>query len=469
MMSASAQYPRMLIVGYGDLSPGTGGGVTMASLCEGWPRDRIAIAAGGRDLGASGFAGHYYRLGASEDRWVWPLSVVPRQSWKVSGQITPGTDVEQERDTLHLLGGVTPDEKSRSHAGPDGYTRRMVNAVLGFAGAKDLVHGLQLSHSFTAWVAEYRPEVVYSWVSTLGLARLLNHLAEETDARLALHFMDDWPSADYQEGALAPVLRRKLERELRSLVDRAAVVMAISDAMSREYARRYGRDFLTFHNALDLGEWAATRRTSWEATPPIEVLYTGRIGIANGSSLVDVAQAVARPALGGIQMRFTVLTPDVANPVAAKLRAMQCVEVVPAIPHAQIPARLAEADLLVLPLDFGHAEQKFARYSMPTKAVEYMASGVPTVVYAPAEHAVSQYAASGGWGLLVGTRDVGALTAAFRSLATDSAMREHFGRRAVELASANHNEDVVREAFRAALYSAAHSARSASPLRRPSG
>ena len=37
--------------------PGAGGDTTVPRLYEGWPRTRIAIAAGGKYLGASAFAG----------------------------------------------------------------------------------------------------------------------------------------------------------------------------------------------------------------------------------------------------------------------------------------------------------------------------------------------------------------------------------------------------------------------------
>jgi glycosyltransferase involved in cell wall biosynthesis len=448
MTGTSRPYPRLLIVGY-DIVAGTGGGVTLSCLLDGWPRNRIAIAAGNRDLGVSGFAGHYYRLGALEDRWIWPFSSVPRESWKVSGPVCPGSSGQR---SCAPHGNPSREESPARGAS----LRRLLYAALDLAGAQDELHGLRLSPPFLEWVNAYQPEIIYTLLGSLSLVRFVRDLSATLRIPAALHFMDDWPSVIYRHGLMAPMLRRKLNRELRLLVNGASAAMAISDPMSAEYSRRYGRTFLTFHNALDPDDWLATSRTSWETGSPIEILYAGRIGIANESSITDVASSVELLADGGLDIRLSVLTSDVACPVADTLREMRCVDLIPAVPHPAVPARLAAADILILPLDFGDAEQRFARYSMPTKTVEYMASGTPVVVYAPEDHAVSRYAASGEWGLVVGSRDTSALADTFLSLVKNISLREELGRRAMGLALANHDAGTIRDRFRETLISAAY-------------
>jgi glycosyltransferase involved in cell wall biosynthesis len=449
-VSGAERYPRVLIIGE-DFDMISGGGITMSCLFGDWPRDRIAVATGGRTLGQSGFAGHYYRLGALEDRWVWPLSAVGRESWKVSGPVTPAP---VDHDDYQGAPPSSPDPRpATSEERPTCLHRRVGSAALRALGAGDLLRGLHLSGPFREWVAAFEPDLIYSQLSTLGLVRLVDELVRDTGIPLTLHFMDDWPSTAYRRGLTGPVLRRKLIPELKTLVARASVLMAISDDMAREFETRYSRPFLAFHNALELREWESARRTSWEAgsPSPFEVLYAGRIGTANEASMLDVAEAIGKLIGAGMSIRFTVVTPDSASPVAQALQRFPHVELSPAIAHREIPSRLAAADLLVLPLDFEGRGLEFARFSMPTKAVEYMASGTPTLVYAPAEHAVSRYAIAEGWAWVVGRRNGEELADGLRLLAEDGEKREHLARKAIETARAHHDAGTVREGFRSAL------------------
>ena len=410
---AEASYPRVLIVEEELLEGYGGGGVTMSCLFNAWPRDRIAVASGWCEVGASRLAGRYYRLGSLEDRWIWPLSVLPREAWKVSGPMVPPEGGHGQSNV-----GEWPSRFGRASlwdGRSDPLGRRVAYAALRLAGAEALMHGLRLSDSLLAWVAEFNPDVIYSQLASLGLIRLVDGLARETGVPVALHFMDDWPTTLYREGLLAGHISRKLDRELRALLDRAALLMVISDDMGREFARRYGHESVTFHNALDLKEWATARRESWAPGHPFEILYAGTIGIANEASITDLARATEALASDGMDVRFALLTPDAKHPVAVSLSSLAHVDVLPAIPYSQMPARLADADLLVLPLDFEKRAQDFARFSMPTKTVEYMASGTPTLIYAPAENAVSRYASAGGWGHVVGNRSGPELIALVRT------------------------------------------------------
>jgi glycosyltransferase involved in cell wall biosynthesis len=453
MSGRSDQYPRVLIIGH-DFDA-QGAGITMSCLFKEWPRDRIAVTTGAESLGQSGFAGRYYRLGVLEDRWIWPFSAVPRESWKISGPVAPGA--ARDHDDQDAASDRRPPGtlRPRGHAGNS--LRRIGSAALRVAEVDNLLRGLHLSDPFLAWVAEFRPDVIYSPLSLLRLVGLVGELVQETDIPLALHFLDDWPSTLHQRGPMAPILRRRLGTELRALIERAAVLMAISDDMSREFETRYGRPFQTFHNALELGAWGPTRRTTWEVGGTLEVLYAGGLGVANQTSMLDVAEAIERLAATAMGIRFTVLTPDLTHPVAQALRQFAHVDLSPGIPHRDMPARLAAADLLVLPLDLEGQNVQFTRFSMPTKTVEYMASGTPTLVYAPAEHAVSRYATTEGWAWVVGRRDPQALADGFRVLAESAEKREHLARRAMELALERHDAQAVRARFRGALESAAAS------------
>jgi glycosyltransferase involved in cell wall biosynthesis len=124
------------------------------------------------------------------------------------------------------------------------------------------------------------------------------------------------------------------------------------------------------------------------------------------------------------------------------------VEVKNTIPHHDMPELLSGYDLLLLPLDFDKEGINFARYSMPTKASEYMASGTPILVFADLQTALAKYAASAGWAYIVSEMSSLALREALNLLMSDQALRESLARKAKTMAIQNEDATMVRQKFK---------------------
>ena len=96
-----------------------------------------------------------------------------------------------------------------------------------------------------------------------------------------------------------------------------------------------------------------------------------------------------------------------------------------AVPHAEMPAQLAAADVGAAPFDpSAHAPLALGFYWSPLKLFEYMASGLPVV--APAIDRLRGLVADGGDGLLYAPRDHTGLAAALDRL-RDPALRSRLG------------------------------------------
>jgi glycosyltransferase involved in cell wall biosynthesis len=97
-----------------------------------------------------------------------------------------------------------------------------------------------------------------------------------------------------------------------------------------------------------------------------------------------------------------------------------------AIPHAQMPACLAAADIGVAPFDVGaHAPLQLAFYWSPLKVFEYMAAGLPVV--APALDRLSGIVRHEHEGLLYTAAEPDGLAHALVRLADDPALRRTLG------------------------------------------
>jgi glycosyltransferase involved in cell wall biosynthesis len=217
---------------------------------------------------------------------------------------------------------------------------------------------------------------------------------------------------------------------------------------------RWGLSFQPFHNPVDFHAWQRFARTDWKNKEPFRIRYGGRIGRAIQSSVLDVCKVVSELNNEGIPVVFEIYTssPGGLHDVASKHKG---VTVNNMIPYADLPASLAKTDLLLISYDFDQDSGLFAQYSMPTKATEYMASGTPVLVYAPAKFAATQYAQDEGWGYVVSERNQTMLREAIKRLIGDIGLREHLGRRGMELVKQNHDAERIREAFRKKMAEAA--------------
>jgi glycosyltransferase involved in cell wall biosynthesis len=107
-----------------------------------------------------------------------------------------------------------------------------------------------------------------------------------------------------------------------------------------------------------------------------------------------------------------------------------------AIPHDQVPACLAAADIGVAPFDLeAHPPLQLAFYWSPLKVFEYMAAGLPVV--APAVPRLAGIVRSEQEGLLYNPREPGGLAAALARLAEDATLRRTLGAAARERVAAH--------------------------------
>jgi len=448
------RYPRVLVVGQA-FDRSTGGGITLSNLFEGWPRDRLANVVPPAVPIARDVCDRFYSLGTSEIGWVWPLSLVRRTDTPPSGALERSAVASSQA----LAGGAARD----TH----GVARELLRASVGALGALDVLRSMRPSKALLEWIRGFGPDVIYSQLGDLPIIELVRGLVAETGSPFALHVMDDWPESKYREGALAPLARARMRRGLHALVEDAGVLLAISERMASEYAERYGRPFTAVHNPVDLDRWDADaaahpRSREAEGEGTLVLVYAGRIGNANVSSLRDVAEAVGRLSSSGEPLQLHVYTNDIGAPAVAALAACPGVIVRPGVEYAQVPGLLAASDALLLPLDFDERALRFARLSMPTKVSEYLAAGRPVLTYAPRESAVAQYAREGAWSLVVDERDPSLVEGALRRLLSEPALRTAMGAHGRRLAAERHDAGRVRARFAEELAKAGRSGRGGS-------
>jgi glycosyltransferase involved in cell wall biosynthesis len=425
-------HPRVLFVTPAAFNQVTGGGITFSNLFRSWPQDRLATVHSDTVPVSRDVCALYYELGAAEIVMPAPLRRLRRAA---RGQAAG-----------------TAAAPSGTSAGPS-LLHRAKHLVFGDA----LPERGRLSPALEAWIAAFRPELIYTILGGNALMELIDRIRRRFALPVAVHFMDDWQSAIYRGGLVSPIEHRRMRKLIATLVEAASLRLAIGDAMAREYAARFGVPFQPFQNAVDVARWSSLAKRDLAVGDPLRLIYTGSVlGFAQSESLVACCEAVAALRREGLAATLDIYSPpDQTQPLRARLATDAGVRLHDIIADDDAYFRmLAAADILLLPVNFDAHSVRYIRLSMPTKVPSYLVSGTPVLVYGPPGVAQLEDARTAGWGHVVDRPEPALLQAAIRRLGSDLALRTTLSAAARRTAAERHDSAAVRAAFQAALIAA---------------
>jgi len=333
--------------------------------------------------------------------------------------------------------------------------RKIYDGILFTSGLIHYRSKFRISDKFLEWLKEAKPEIIYSQLSSLEEMRIVTRLQQELQLPVAIHIMDDWPSTISNTYFPKYVWGKILNKKLISLFKEAKVLLSISEAMSEEYLKRYGLKFIPFHNPINTNIWTIYSKKSFSLNGDnVRILYSGRIGTGISHSLLDVAEAIDSLNNEGNKISLHIQTATQQYEIFDTLRNFKCVVINPVAEYSQIPAIFSSADILLLANDFDKKAVTFLKYSMPTKASEYMISGTPILIYSAEDTAVTKFFSENKCGHCVTHKNRDELRNAILTLIKNQDYRQQLSENAVNLAKEKFDDEKVRAEFRRVLLTA---------------
>ena len=434
-------FPRILIFGQ-PFNNFTGGGITLTNLFKDWPKERIAVTYLGHGLQnvTTDVCDIYYQLGREEHKWKFPFNLIQR-------------DFPSGLKLFRGEKGAAPGfvKKGLRYKLVNGYFYPFLN-WLGFI---HFTTSISVSQKFSRWLSEFKPEILYLQVAARDEILFANELIDYLKVPSVIHVMDDWPSVISDTGLFRKQWSVIIDGEFKSLLDKVNLHLCISDAMSDEYLRRYSKKFIPFHNPIETELWSSFTKKDFSIDRKnIKILYSGRIG-DNGiaESIVEVASAIDSMNENGLNINLHIQAPSSIKAIIDRLRKYKSVVINDFADYSQIPAIFSNADILLLANDFDPHGIKYLRFSMPTKASEYMISGTPVLLYTPEIAAVSKFFSRNECGYCLTKQSREEIVKAIWYLIDNEELRKMLSQKAVNLARERFNAGKVRDDFRKLIIS----------------
>lgn len=211
--------------------------------------------------------------------------------------------------------------------------------------------------------------------------------------------------------------RERGEVAIRNAWREASACFVISEALGREYCERYGaRDYHTVTDGLS----ALTQPRLDADSNELRIYFMGLFHIvyeANLRALLDGVRIFEREHRS-IDVRLTCRCEHISPHVLEGAK----VTVLPFASEAQVRQDMESADLLYMPIPFGEAYEKFARFSLSTKMVTYAGSGVPIVYHGPVASAAYDLLHRNNAAILLTTLEPEEIAAAVSGLTLEKRM-----------------------------------------------
>ncbi|WP_439489759.1 hypothetical protein [Algoriphagus sp.] len=422
--------PKVLIFGQ-SFNSNTGGGVTLSNLFSKWDKKDLAVVCTSHANGniTKDCCDNYYFIGSDELKWKFPFRLFQRRT--PSGKLPIIETSEQ--------GTFTIKPTIRNFL-----IFKVLAPFLHWSGLQHVISYTIISPKLLVWIRDFAPDVLYVQVTSREATLFATALTDLLKIPMVIHQMDDWLGPISSQGLAKNYWASVIDMEFKKLARKAALCMSIGDYMGEEYQKRYGVKFHTFHNPVELDKWMRSPVEVHSVKIEYSVLYAGRTGFGIDASLRSFANAVELfNQTSDLKINFYVQTAEELQWTDAYSHTFHR----KLIPYDELPELFQRMDFLLMPCDFSASAIKYLKYSMPTKAPEYMASGTPIIILSPEQTAIFQYGQQNRFALMINEDEPEMICRNLKEFVFNEEAKVKNVQRALELAKLRHAKQQVAQTF----------------------
>jgi glycosyltransferase involved in cell wall biosynthesis len=228
-------------------------------------------------------------------------------------------------------------------------------------------------------------------------------------------YVYQWTGADRKTaGILASIIFKYTEK-----------IIVPNEYLRDEYSERYHMEPAVIHNPCAPIQLKTDDNVPWPVkSGVIRIVYTGAIYRAHFDAFLNLIKALKILSRDDIQLHLYTSQPR--QDLEAMGISGKNVSYHPHLDNSEVMVVQERADILFLPLAFDSPIPEVIRTSAPGKLGEYLASGRPILVHAPADAFISWYLRAYDCGLVVDSKDPEALAKGLMRLVSDNDMRKMY-------------------------------------------
>jgi glycosyltransferase involved in cell wall biosynthesis len=445
-MSENMKLPKILIFGETFKKTG-GGGITLNTLFGDWPHENISMLSDRVGEISEIHFTHFYQIGNLENKTL--LSKFGIKTGNISGA---KTFQNNKKDQI-----ITPEYKSLSKNKLYFRLKDTFIYIISSLGLYDFFFKTNVSDELVQWINQVKPDIIYFQPGSTRRIKLLLEIHAVTKIPYIIHVMDNFLDPKIQSKIFNNKNKNEVQSIIEEMVTKSNLCLSICDEMSSQYEKNFGRKFHSFQHAVDSKFWN-TDYTVKETPSPFIILYAGRIGIGTKRSIIALAKAIEIcNKKYNTNFEFQIQTTSAITYEIERLSNNEYIKINTSIPYNDLPKRYAQADLLVLPMDFDKTSLAYIKYSMPTKVPEYLVTGVPILVLASELTALYKYAKSENWAFLNNTEDIIDIENILIEIKGNYLKRVQISEVAKLVGKKNHDVHAIRDSFKKLLMDAIYS------------
>lgn len=287
----------------------------------------------------------------------------------------------------------------------------------------ELIYDRLIQHAFPLirgflrrQVRRWKPDVMLGAFPVVDFFIPAYQVARELDLPFYAHMHDLWQE-NYTPGSRRGKLAEQWEREILTNAKR---VLCMTGTQRDHYQKKYGIDPLILPHTISTKELSeAPRQMSRAVLPRRTALFVG--SCSDGMNM-DALRVLSRAA-ELLPDDFDVMLCTGSKPEDLAAQGVESRRFKIAWKtRTQVKELQSAAHVLIAPLSHKNGEADEVRTVFSTKLLEYLVSGRPILVFAPADSFHAQSARNGGWGYVVDQDDPRSLAEGIVKLASDEAL-----------------------------------------------
>lgn len=235
------------------------------------------------------------------------------------------------------------------------------------------------------FIEEYNPDIIFTVLADSSfLNRLILYVTKVANKKLVLYAWDNnYSLKQFMLSPLRWVNHFINRRIMRKVAEKADLFYVISDVQKTDYEKAFKKECKVLTKSADFSGDAPVKD---EYNKPLQLVYTGNIGLNRWRSLGEIANVLEKINKDGVKAQLRIYTGNaLTEKINKALNVGESSFVMGSVSQAEVLEIQKNADMLV------HIEAKdlknrlLVRQSFSTKIVDYLKSARPILAYGPKE------------------------------------------------------------------------------------